>query len=196
MKKNSLKPALLLLAFAVASCQPNTNEDKTIASTHPELEEQLAREDVETPISSNENPGLYDQYRITLQEYESSGNYAVTDMYSGRLSPLDEAGNADARTYKTALNEGLKEGVNFAGKYTVVTIGCGTGCQTHYVVDRETGRVLDKVQSSIGARYTPNSRLFIINPPDSAINYNACQDCAPRAYLFEKGKFVEANRNR
>ncbi|MBF9254352.1 hypothetical protein I2I11_13685 [Pontibacter sp. 172403-2] len=195
MKKNLLKHTLLL-AFAATACQPNTDEGKTIASTHPELEKQLARDSVKTPISSNENPDLYDQYRITLQEYESSGNYAVTDMYSGRLSPLDEADNAEAHTYKTALNEGLKEGVNFAGKYTVVTIGCGTGCQTHYVVDRETGRVLDKVQSSIGAKYSPDSRLFIINPPDSAINYNECQDCAPRAYVFEDGKFREAAPNR
>lgn len=196
MKKNLLKPTLLLLAFAATACQPTTEEGKTIASTHPELEKQLARDSVETPISSNDNPALYDQYRITLQEYESSGNYAVPDMYRGRLSPLDEADNADARAYKTALNEGLKEELNFAGKYTVVTIGCGTGCQTHYVVDRETGRVLDKVQSSIGAKYSPDSRLFIVNPPDSLINYGQCRDCAPRAYVFDDGKFVEAEPNR
>jgi len=196
MKKNFQKPAFLLLAFAVASYQPATEEGKTIASTHPELEKQLARDSIETPISSNENPDLYDQYRITLNEYESSGNYAVPDMYRGRLSPLDEAGNADVRKYKTALNEGLKAGVNFAGKYTVITIGCGTGCQMHYVVDRETGQVLDKMQSSIGARYNSGSRLFIINPPDSVINYDQCLDCAPAAYIFEDGKFRKATLNR
>ncbi|WP_242918319.1 hypothetical protein [Pontibacter liquoris] len=188
MKKNLLKPAFLLLALATVACQQGTDEDKSIASTHPKLEKQLARDSVETPISSDENPGLYDQYRITLQEYENSGSYGVQELYHGRLSELNEAGSADARTYRSALREGLKEGVNFAGKYTVVSVGCGTSCQTHYVIDRETGMVLDKVQSSMGARFNANSRLLIVNPPDSTIDYSQCHDCSPQAYEFVDGK--------
>jgi hypothetical protein len=115
-------------------------------------------------------------------------------MYAGRLSPLRDEENAEARKYKTAIAEGLKEGVNFAGKYTLVTVGCGTGCQTHYVVDRETGKVLDKVQSSMGARFKPNSRLLIVNPPDSTVNYAECHDCAPQVYVFENGKFKQVER--
>ncbi|WP_347156879.1 hypothetical protein [Pontibacter chitinilyticus] len=194
MKKILIKSTLLLLVFTAAACHSGTDEPKSIASTHPKLEKQLARDAVETPISSNENPDLYDQYRITLQEYENSGDYAVQDMYRGRFYPLDESSSTEARKYRTALAQGLKGGVNFAGQYTVVTIGCGTGCQTHYVVDRQTGKVLDKVQSSIGARFNANSRLFIINPPDSTISYDHCYDCSPQAFIFENGRFrkVEA----
>ncbi|RDV16401.1 hypothetical protein DXT99_04145 [Pontibacter diazotrophicus] len=186
--QNLACPALLLFTLTVFSCQSGT-EEGTIASTHPELADQLAKDSVSMPITDNQNPDLYQRYQITMEEYARSGEFDVGDMYRGRLAPLDESSHADTRTYRTALREGLEEGVNFAGRYTVVTVGCGTNCQQHYVVDRETGKVLDKLQSSIGAKFTPNSRLFIVNPPDSTVRYGECRDCTPEAYVFENKQF-------
>ncbi|WP_162052438.1 hypothetical protein [Pontibacter pamirensis] len=191
MKKtlyNLAKSVLLLCALTVFSCQSST-EEGTIASTHPELAEQLAEDSVTMPISENQNPDLYQRYQITEEEYTRSGQFDVGDMYRGQMAPLDESSHTDIRTYRTALNKGLEEGVNFAGRYTVVTVGCGTNCQQHYVVDRETGKVLDKLQSNIGAKYASNSRLFIINPPDSTAVYGECRDCTPEAYEFENNQF-------
>ncbi|MDX5418046.1 MAG: hypothetical protein LPK07_02145 [Hymenobacteraceae bacterium] len=185
----SLTTACLLLPLTFGSCQSGTDEDKTIAATHPKLEKQLSRDSVSTPISSDRNPALYDQYRITMEEYETSGTYDVGDMYSGRLAPLDLSSHAEARTYRTALSRGLKQGVNFAGRYTVVTVGCGTSCQQHFVIDRQSGKIMDKLQSSVGASYSADSRLFIINPPDATIDYEECRYCTPEAYTFEDGKF-------
>ncbi len=182
-------PALLLLALAAWSCGKTQDEDKTLASTHPKLEKQLSRDSIELPTDNLENASIYDRYRITEQEYYNSGDYAVPNMYRGKLAALDDKSHTEAATFKTALTEGLKQGVNFAGKYTVVTVGCGTSCQVHYVVDRENGKVLDKVQSSMGARYSPDSRLFIINPTDTTVNYKECQNCMPQGFVFENGKF-------
>lgn len=181
-------PALLLCTLTVFSCQSST-EEGTIASTHPELADQLAGDSVTMPITDNQNPDLYQRYQITMDEYESSGQYDVGDIYRGRLAPLDKSSHADTHTYRTALHEGLEAGVNFAGKYTVVTVACGTGCKMHYVIDRETGKVLDKLQSTVGATYSTDSRLFIVNPPDSIISYGECPDCAPEAYVFENDQF-------
>jgi len=183
------KSSLLLITAATFSCQQRAADEGSIASTHPQLEEQLAEDSVEMPISDRENPDLYQRYRITMEEYRTSGKYQVSSMYRGRLAPLDEASHSDARTYRTALNKAMKEGVNFAGKYTVVTVGCGTGCQIHYVVDRESGKVLDKVQGSAGASYSPDSQLFILDAPDSTLNYAECPDCEPQAFEFTDGKF-------
>lgn len=47
----------------------------------------------------------------------------------------------DARMYRTAITEGAKEGPNFAGHYTIVTWGCGTGCAGFAIVDANTGAV-------------------------------------------------------
>ncbi|MFD2998875.1 hypothetical protein ACFS7Z_00765 [Pontibacter toksunensis] len=190
-----IKPALLIGVVTVFSCQSNT-EEGSIASTHPELAEQLAEDSITMPITGSHNLELYQGYRITMEEYMNSGNYDVGDMYRGRLAPLDEGSHDDTRTYRTALSEGLKEGINFAGRYTVVTLGCGTTCQVHYVVDRETGKILDKLQSSIGAKFNINSRLFIVNPPDSTVNYGECAYCTPEAYVFKENKFQKLPEQR
>lgn len=189
-RKNLTKLTFLLCTLAIISCQSDT-EEGTIASTHPELAEQLAEDSVTMPISDNQNPDLYQRYRITMEEYVSSGQHDVGDIYRGRLAPLEETSLTDTRTHRSAILEGLQEGVNFAGKYTVVTVGCGTNCQLHYVVDRETGKVMDKLQSSVGAKYSADSRLFIINPPDPTVNYEGCPECSPKAYIFDNGQFQQ-----
>lgn len=186
--KNLTRHILLMCTVTVISCQSDT-EDGSIASTHPELARQLAEDSVTMPISDNQNPELYQRYRITMDEYVTSGEFNVGDMYRGRLAPLDESSHVDTRTHRTAISEGLEAGVNFAGRYTVVTVGCGTNCQLHYVVNRETGKVVEKLQSNLGAEFSPDSRLFIINPPDAAINYSECRDCTPEAYILEEGQF-------
>ena len=187
MYKNLKYPLLLLLATIVLACDSNT-EDKSIGSTHPKLEKQLARDTANLSMRNEENEDLYERYRITTEEYEKSGDYAVGNMYRGRLAPVDEASHTDARTFKSALRDGLAKGVNFAGKYTVVTVGCGTACQQHFIVDRETGKITDKVQGSAGVKYSSNSRIFILNPPDATINYKECQNCTPQAYELVNGK--------
>ena len=70
----------------------------------------------------------------------------------------------------------------------MVTVGCGTTCQEHFVVDRQNGEIIDKVQSSTGAQFNPDSRIFIVNPPDSSLNYVDCPYCEPEAYVLEGGK--------
>ncbi|WP_276495701.1 hypothetical protein [Pontibacter litorisediminis] len=190
MKKHIKRLTPYLLLLLLASCQERTEQEKGLAGTHPKLAEDLAQDSLTVPYSdSSKDKDLYNRYLITTEQYRNSGSYDVSDMYRGNLAPLDESSHNDARTYRTMLRKGLEEGVNFARKYTVVSIGCGTGCQQHLVVDRETGKVLDKVQSSMGASYSADSRLFIINPPDSAVNYEACNSCTPEAYEFIGGKF-------
>ncbi|PKV62415.1 hypothetical protein [Pontibacter ramchanderi] len=192
MRKNTLPYLLLPLSFMAvvgAACQQKAEEEKTIASTHPKLEEHLQRDSVRTPITSDENPELYQRYRLRMEAYQSDEAFRVQEAYKGRLAPLDESSHADASQYRSALQEGLKQGINFAGRYTVVTVGCGTTCQEHYVVDRQDGKVLDKLQSSTGAQFSPDSRIFIVNPPDSSHNYVECPYCEPAAYVLEQGKF-------
>lgn len=44
-----------------------------------------------------------------------------------------------ARMFRTRLKEGAQAGPNFAGHYTVVRWGCGSGCIEMAVVDARTG---------------------------------------------------------
>ncbi len=190
LKKTTVKNlAALLLYTALSGCQSGSDEGKTIASTHPMLEKQLQEDSaVRTPITSDENPALYQRYRLLMDAYGAESSYRVQEVYSGRLAPLDEASHADARKFKTVLQQGLQEGINFAGHFTVVAVGCGTSCQQHYVVDRRNGKVVDIVQSSLGAGYSSDSRLFVLNAPDPSVDYGACRDCTPKAFVLENGK--------
>ncbi|WP_092098464.1 hypothetical protein [Pontibacter chinhatensis] len=187
---NHLATCLCLLSVGLfTACKGGQEEEKGLAATHPELAKELAKDSLHVPYNDPTDKELYNRYLITTEQYLNSKNYAVGDMYRGKLAPLDEASHSDAATYRTMLRKGLEEGVNFAGKYTVVSIGCGTSCQQHFVVDRETGKVLDKVQSSTGAKYSKDSRLLVVNPPDSAVNYQECRYCTPAYYEFVDGKF-------
>ncbi|MCJ8167078.1 hypothetical protein MKJ04_19705 [Pontibacter sp. E15-1] len=182
--------ALAALSAAMLSCQPRSEEEENKASTHPKLEKQLARKDVKMPVTGEGNADLYQRYRITMEQYHTSGEHDVHDMYSGRMAPLDVKSHPDARTHRIVLTEALQEGVNFAGKYTIVSVECGANCQTHYVIDRQSGKVLDKLQGHGSASYSPNSRLFVLDAPDSTVNFSTCPDCQPKAYTFREGHFI------
>lgn len=179
---------LSLITPAALSCSSGTEEEKTIASTHPKLEEQLERDSVTTPMQAGNSTDLYQRYRITMEEYEQDMSYAVEKVYSGNMPALDERSHPDAGTFKSALRDGLRDGVNFAGKYTVVSVDCGSSCQQHFIVDRENGKITENIQSSVGAKFSANSRIFIVNPPDSTVDYSACNNCTPEAYVMENNK--------
>ncbi|HMQ02897.1 MAG TPA: hypothetical protein PKD26_03200 [Pyrinomonadaceae bacterium] len=54
---------------------------------------------------------------------------------------IDLRRSPGASTYRTRLREGLRGGVNFAGRYILTGWGCGTGCTYAAVIDGRTGRV-------------------------------------------------------
>jgi hypothetical protein len=93
-----------------------------------------------------------------------------------RAKAIDFKHDPDARTFKTRLSEGLREGVNFAGHYVVVGWGCGTGCISGAIVDARNGRVYfpeafhdigvwydDSGYTGEPVKHRKNSRLFVIS---------------------------------
>ncbi|HEV7890632.1 MAG TPA: hypothetical protein VGP08_08335 [Pyrinomonadaceae bacterium] len=67
-------------------------------------------------------------------------NYKVV-VRRGRVTPLDLRSHKLARLYRTLLREQQRdEGVNFAGRYTLASVGCGTGCSITAIIDARTGR--------------------------------------------------------
>ena len=84
-------------------------------------------------------------------------------------TPIDLSSYEGAKTYRTKLTEGAKKGPNFAGYFTVVQIGCGTQCQENWIINANTGKILDKFSSALGTKYKLNSTLMIVNPFDSSM---------------------------
>ncbi len=108
--------------------------------------------------------------------YDGTIKFIVPDLprfedYSDVLSATKLAEDIDfdsyegAWSFRTRLRNGLKKDPNFAGKYKVVTHGCGTSCQVNWIVDTENGKIVDRIGSSHGISYKLDSRLIIKHPP-------------------------------
>lgn len=71
-------------------------------------------------------------------------DFQVGHVYDGETHFPDFQGKDRALAgYDTQITNGLKEGPNFAGHYSVIQIGCGTGCSWVYIADNRTGRVFE-----------------------------------------------------
>jgi hypothetical protein len=74
-------------------------------------------------------------------------SYKAMTIYKGKPAPARI--ETQQRYFRTRIREGAKEGPNFAGKYTIASWGCGSGCVSFVVVDAHTGKVYDNVPFSI-----------------------------------------------
>lgn len=100
-------------------------------------------------------------------------DYPAT-VYKGRPAPLKLNGTKEARNFRTRLREGAKQGVNFAGHYTLGFWGCGTACLQVAVIDTKTGAVFFPTElngfgvwfwdnNDEALRFKPNSRLLVMS---------------------------------
>lgn len=94
---------------------------------------------------------------------ESFFNEYKVDIYDGKLADPDFTSNSEAKMFKTRITEGCKDGINFAGYYTLIYWGCGTSCQYGVVVNRKTGEIIDGYQSSLGSEFRKDSEFVILN---------------------------------
>jgi len=95
-------------------------------------------------------------------EFPSFETYSVP-LFKGKLAEPDFSSNDEAKQFMTRIKEGCKQGVNFAGQYTLIYWGCGTACQYGVVVDRKTGKIYTEYSSSMGSEFKKDSQLILIN---------------------------------
>jgi len=103
--------------------------------------------------------------------------------------------NSFTKSYKTMINESFEfEEINFAGKYVLNYWGCGSPCAVGIAINARNGKLIEIPTSSVGYQFQKNSRLLIVNPPDS-LNYyiKDCAYCKPELYLLDtiKNKFIK-----
>ena len=90
------------------------------------------------------------------------------EVYSGTIAEVNFETYPEARTYRTAITEGVSEGVDIAGKYAIASWGCGTQCQGHAFVDVTDGSILPiPLVSFFDIQYDPASTLLIVNPQEN-----------------------------
>jgi len=94
-------------------------------------------------------------------------DFPVIDFYKGKIAPIDLKSHPEAYKYRTHLKNETKKGVNFAGHYIITSHGCGTNCYVYWIINAKTGKVINRINSELGASYKLNSSLLILNPSES-----------------------------
>lgn len=94
---------------------------------------------------------------------------ANISKWDGKISRVNYSTLTQASLFRTAINEQVAEGPNFAGHYRVVSWGCGTECLGYAVVDVVDGNIVEYVpymefQASTGLDYTIDDSLLVFNP--------------------------------
>lgn len=108
------------------------------------------RENVSQPNASVQNS--------TFTQLPTSGGGFRQPDFTGR--------DRNYSMYRTRILEGMRdEGANFAGHYTIIQLGCGTGCTFNFLADRKTGKVSDlpyggEEQQMLTLRHSVNSNIL------------------------------------
>jgi len=130
---------------------------------------------------------------IKFEPYISFDDFPVDSVEAGRKS-LDFSTNKEAYQFRTRIRDAYNtKSANFAGYYTFVSWGCGSPCQDAVIVDRRTGYIYDAPPASLGYDFRLNSRMLIVNAPDSLGFYVDCVYCKPLIYILDEDskRFIE-----
>jgi hypothetical protein len=92
-------------------------------------------------------------------------DYPARASFSGSPAPPLLATIRVGHQFRTLLTRGARTGPNFAGAFTVVEWGCGSGCIEFAIADARSGTLYyaDSLNGSIDLTYRRNSRLLVIS---------------------------------
>ncbi|WP_159078572.1 hypothetical protein [Sphingobium yanoikuyae] len=81
---------------------------------------------------------------LTVQANPASEELGAPNTYNGPIVYPDFRGRDRAySSFRTRIIDGMMNGPNFSGHYSIIEIGCGTSCMIAYVADISTGKVYD-----------------------------------------------------
>lgn len=113
--------------------------------------------------------------------------YIVSDSFTGEIATINYSSNDRAEEHKNQIEEEIEKGVNFSGRYIVVSWECGTNCETGVVIDASDGKIYDlPLDSSCGMDFRVNSKLLVINSDENCVKDLASDSVKTRQFIWEK----------
>jgi hypothetical protein len=92
-------------------------------------------------------------------------DHPAKEPFSGKPAAPDFKSDPDAKRFASRIKEGAAKGPDFAGSYTVVQWGCGSGCQSFVIVDAKSGKVYTPgFSTERGLCFRKDSSLLIADP--------------------------------
>lgn len=99
-------------------------------------------------------------------ELNSLEKFSVASIYKGLTHyPQFDGRDKNFKSYRTRIREALRKGPTFAGEFSVVHFGCGTGCSRAVIASNKTGEVFSfprggDENTSMQLSFTVASRLM------------------------------------
>jgi hypothetical protein len=122
-----------------------------------------------------------------FEPYISFEDFKVGEVYVGKKMKIDYSSNRIAREYKTVITEGYSDReANFGGHYCFISWGCGQPCSFFVLVDVIDGKVYEGLMSPLGFDFRKDSRMIIVNAPDSSGFYDDCAYCHPEIWIWDE----------
>ena len=97
----------------------------------------------------------------------SFDHFPVANIFRGpNVFPKFRARDKPFSSYRTRVVDGMRQGPNLSGAYTLIEIGCGTSCRVAFIANNRTGEVFDFPRGGEGnygleLAYTISSRLIV-----------------------------------
>lgn len=195
IKQNWLKVAFLLLiltAFVVLKDFTSTEPQQALiintATSAPyttQILDKKCADAVATQDKYLENEKLSDTFTFE--------KYAISNVLTTTLANLDINSNPTARMFRTMIREDLeREGVNFAGHYTIAGVGLTGWGGNYWIVDRKNGKAFTFPYMPYLLDYRKDSNLLIMNSKPiikealaEAYQYNGpCSDIGGQGILY------------
>lgn len=185
-----------LVVLSILSCNDN---QKAIEESQPKFENVVKSKKTKIIVDEIYNEiGLkiygdttIDKKKIfyssrKFEPYISFNDFKVT-VENIKNATLDLKSNRLGRKFRTAISTDYSSNnSHFAGHYSLAYWGCGVPCKMSVLIDRRNGKIYDAPNSETGYKFKANSRMLIVNPPDSLGFYDGCAYCIPKIYILNE----------
>lgn len=99
------------------------------------------------------------------EEQLADTDFFQEEVYTGTPAQVDFVSNPNAGLYYTTITDAVRDGANFAGKYTLASWNCGSACRNSAIVDITNGRIVSfGVGTQYGFSHSATSTLLVTNP--------------------------------
>ncbi len=93
--------------------------------------------------------------------------------------------------FEAPIKEQLRQAPSFAGEFSIVQIGCGTGCSNVAVVNHRTGEVFGfprggEYNQGLEVQYNIDSRLVLVRWFTDSL----WENCILESLVFDEGRWV------
>ena len=164
---------IFTLSILLTSCNDKQTHLQKTEVVHDTIIPLKPKTEVATDLIKFEPHISFSDFKVNIENAN-----AKPDLNSNELG----------QKFRSAIREEYENDESlFAGHYSFAYWGCGSPCQMSVIVDKRNGKIYDSPTASVGYKFQKDSRMLIVNPPDSLGYYNKdCPYCKPEIYILNE----------